>query len=535
GTYSGMNIERLDGSPAISIETSEPIIIENCNVRGTGDLIRSWANGANITIRNCNGYGVKVPAGVEQGKFLSIVNPGKLLVHNNYFQDVAKGLLVYIAPDYAQNHTVESVRVFANIGRNMNDNTQEFGTFVQFNRVLKIPQAEIAWNQFINEPGKNMSSDNINMFNSSGTPSNPIRIHHNFTQGAYPTDPVAGNYTGSGLTSDGWGDANVPWEVIIVSHIEAYENTLLSTGNAAMNIAGGHDIRYHHNRIVSSGVLPDGSGRKFSTYAGASAFNYFNHPSTLYYNTVVDQNVIGFMRYGNSRQDLFEGCDSTRCFNNTALPDPITTDTERQEWALWNVKLAQALQDGSVPNEVKSLGYIGSSTHANVGTDRSGFAVSPFPGFEDAARPTLPAPPSSQSVVFASDTQFQTISNGWGDVERDRSNGEQGAHDGNPLKINGVSYTKGLGGHANFEVRVPVPAGCSRFAASDGVDDEVGNQGNVTFRVVADSEELFRSSALTGAAAAESFSINVGTASSITLFIDNNGDGTADHGDWADA
>jgi len=37
------------------------------------------------------------------------------------------------------------------------------------------------------------------------------------------------------------------------------------------------------------------------------------------------------------------------------------------------------------------------------------------------------------------------MTNGWGPVERDRSNGESAPGDGNPLTLDGVVYLKGLG------------------------------------------------------------------------------------------
>ena len=56
--------------------------------------------------------------------------------------------------------------------------------------------------------------------------------------------------------------------------------------------------------------------------------------------------------------------------------------------------------------------------------------------------------------------------NGFGPFERDRANGEAAAGDGAPLRIAGVSYTKGLGMHAAADVSFAVPSGCTSFLAS---------------------------------------------------------------------
>jgi hypothetical protein len=45
-----------------------------------------------------------------------------------------------------------------------------------------------------------------------------------------------------------------------------------------------------------------------------------------------------------------------------------------------------------------------------------------------------------------------TPTNGWGPVERDTSNGEQAAGDGHTMSINGATFTKGLGAHANSSI-----------------------------------------------------------------------------------
>ena len=69
------------------------------------------------------------------------------------------------------------------------------------------------------------------------------------------------------------------------------------------------------------------------------------------------------------------------------------------------------------------------------------------------------------------------MTNGWGPVEKDKSNGENGAGDGHTLTLNGITYTKGLGAHAASDVRYALAANCTRFKASVGIDDEVGHSG----------------------------------------------------------
>ncbi|WP_432508825.1 NPCBM/NEW2 domain-containing protein [Kineococcus auxinigenes] len=153
--------------------------------------------------------------------------------------------------------------------------------------------------------------------------------------------------------------------------------------------------------------------------------------------------------------------------------------------------------------------------------------------------PTITAPtttaPTAVSTRYVSDTTFRTVRNGWGPVEKDRSNGESAAGDGRGLKIAGVSYAKGLGVHASSEVIVPVE-GAKTFSAQVGVDGEVGTNGSVVFQVWNGATKLADSGTLRGGQAAKTLTADVTGASEIRLVVTDSGNGrTADHADWADA
>ncbi|HLQ45790.1 MAG TPA: NPCBM/NEW2 domain-containing protein, partial [Planctomycetaceae bacterium] len=63
--------------------------------------------------------------------------------------------------------------------------------------------------------------------------------------------------------------------------------------------------------------------------------------------------------------------------------------------------------------------------------------------------------PSTAKSVYASDLFFDPNSpNGWGLIERDRSNGETGPADGHTLTLDGVTYAKGLGAHSYSNVQL---------------------------------------------------------------------------------
>jgi alpha-galactosidase len=144
------------------------------------------------------------------------------------------------------------------------------------------------------------------------------------------------------------------------------------------------------------------------------------------------------------------------------------------------------------------------------------------------------APPTGTSYV--SDLQWTSSSNGWGPVERDRSNGETGAHDGHPITLNGQVYAKGLGAHAPSEVDVYIGGKCASLASDVGIDDEVGSKGSVVFQVWADGAKVADSGLVTGADAAKHLNADVSGAKFVRLVITDGGNGNdSDHSDWAGA
>ncbi|MEK8169223.1 NPCBM/NEW2 domain-containing protein [Streptomyces sp. M19] len=104
---------------------------------------------------------------------------------------------------------------------------------------------------------------------------------------------------------------------------------------------------------------------------------------------------------------------------------------------------------------------------------------------------------SPPGVDYVSDLPFAAESNGWGPVERDASNGEDGDGDGGPLTLRGTVHDKGLGTHADSSVSVDLDAAYAHFDATVGVDDEVEGGGSVAFEVLGDGEVLARTPVLT--------------------------------------
>ncbi|WP_198652314.1 NPCBM/NEW2 domain-containing protein [Nocardioides allogilvus] len=197
-----------------------------------------------------------------------------------------------------------------------------------------------------------------------------------------------------------------------------------------------------------------------------------------------------------------------------------------------DVKTIYASIDGA-----QTVDLLVSQAEGGADADHADWASAKFRCSGDgvAAPTTLPAPPSSS--VYASDWPFLGVpTNGWGPVERDRANGGTAAGDGPALKLNGVTYAKGLGAHAGAFISYNLGGQCSAFTAKVGVDDSQGWLGSVRFRIFADGVEAADTGAMYNGTATKSLSVNTAGANRLDILIDNIGDGSDyDHADLADA
>lgn len=117
---------------------------------------------------------------------------------------------------------------------------------------------------------------------------------------------------------------------------------------------------------------------------------------------------------------------------------------------------------------------------------------------------------------------------------------------GNPLRIGGVEFERGLGTHARGDLYVRLFGEARRFAAKVGVDSEVkGTAASVEFVVFAsrsedpgpdDGKVLWRSGVMRAGDPARSVDVDVSGVELLALEVTDAGDGNkSDHADWADA
>ncbi|MGY0233443.1 NPCBM/NEW2 domain-containing protein [Longispora urticae] len=146
--------------------------------------------------------------------------------------------------------------------------------------------------------------------------------------------------------------------------------------------------------------------------------------------------------------------------------------------------------------------------------------------------PGSPVPPPT-GISQLSDLSWRSAVNGWGPVERDRSNGEQAAGDGRTLTVGGVTHARGLGTHAASELVYHLGGTCTTFTADVGVDDEVTAAGSVVFQVYRDAVKVADSGPVTTADGPKRLTASLAGGQQLRLVVTDGGNGVNyDHADW---
>jgi hypothetical protein len=366
GTYTG-NWQSLDpNKAAITINTTEPVTIQNCNLRSRGDFITEQIGHVKLTVRGCRALGLNPNiAGRSVGRFVLLVTPDYAIIENNYFKQTGGIWLIEYAGDRRKGDTIK-VRYnrAVNIDGRHSDGNGGYRkgikdwdrvSFMAFNQQRGVPGMEVAWNEVINYPYQSAMEDVISGYMSGGTPTSPLRIHDNYIQGTYGNDPLNpaapgedGFYSGAAIQIGDNADN------LDIGYTWAYGNQIVGNSGGAIGISGGHDTRVFNNRVVSSGALPN--GKRWAWGGGLAVWDYYKSigrsNGEYYYNNRAYNNVtgvvMGFRADQNGQKQRgdtwFPDCatnsdGSSQCTSNRMLPDPITYQTEQNEYTFWQQRL----------------------------------------------------------------------------------------------------------------------------------------------------------------------------------------------------
>jgi lysophospholipase L1-like esterase len=326
---------------------------------------------------------------------------------------------------------------------------------------------------------------------------------------------------------------------------------------------------YLYQKLVNAGYDVDFVGSMYGANGGSPLYSNFdqNHEGHSGYRT--DQILSNAVNWANLNKPdvvlLHTGSnDIEQGQSNSSTVNEISSLIDALRSVVPNVKilLAQIIPEASNTQAFAQLNSLLPNLAAQKTTSNSPVVlVDQYTGFDanadtfDGVHPdesgerkmadkwfaalqnVLPAP-TPPNVKYLSDLNASSMTNGWGPIERDHSNGETGASDGGTLAINGFGAIKGLGAHAASDTTYNLSGGSyTEFDAEIGVDDEVGSAGSVVFQVYVDGALKYTSARMTGSMSKTSIAIPLSAgASTLRLVVSDSGDDNAyDHADWANA
>jgi Chitobiase/beta-hexosaminidase C-terminal domain/Bacterial Ig-like domain (group 2) len=359
GTYSGNWQSNDPKTPAVTIATTAAVIVENSHIRGVGGLIKADTPGTDLTVRNS--VAAAMNAGVKgqaNGIFLETTSPARLDVENNYIENARSGVVVHGyagARDGNQN-----VVVRANRARNLNGllsdgnggylpgegSNRSLSRFLEFDNVQSVPGIDVGWNEVINYPGKSLVADVIDLYRSGGTANQPLDIHDTYIQGAYPYRPAQDAYNGGGIKTEGGAD-DTAQDASAFNSI--HDNQIIATVGYGIQFVAGHDNVAANNRVISSGLLVDGTKIAAQQVGLSNADAHGNMSRGTLYNNTMHDNLVGWTCWssscaeaGNRKDQYFPVSPSDYSNNSLMAPRPITLDMEDSEYQVWLNKMVSA-------------------------------------------------------------------------------------------------------------------------------------------------------------------------------------------------
>ena len=108
--------------------------------------------------------------------------------------------------------------------------------------------------------------------------------------------------------------------------------------------------------------------------------------------------------------------------------------------------------------------------------------------------------------------------------------------DGNPLRLGGHTYGRGVGTHAESDLLIDLKGRATRFVSMVGVDEEITSRGSVVFSVWADGRKIAGSTIMRVGDEPELLEADLTGVKTLRLQVSDAGDSAnSDHADWASA
>jgi len=356
GLYSGKWVSEDPNVPVLSVETDEPVTIQNSVISGRGTLIRigSKSSGARVTVQNVTATGIDPEvAGVQRGAFVVASQFDSLIVKNCSMYGVSSGVMaVGASPSVLQilNNRAISLDDRASDGTGgLLSSRPRLGHFVILNNINAVNGAEIAWNEDEQEMGQSSIEDVINIYESHGTQSNPIWVHDNYMSGSSSPSINGKYYTGTALITDGSSTQGAS----PTAFVRFESNVIVQTAGSGIGIAYGHDVTAVNNRIVSCGKTASGAWYAWGANA-VVIWNYYKIDN--FYNNTISGTMGGMIGPGQNGIPVayniwaYPGDVGSRgnSISSNGFTDPCLTvsglnlKAEDDERVFWDAKVTSA-------------------------------------------------------------------------------------------------------------------------------------------------------------------------------------------------
>ena len=340
GTYTGCWRSTNFNTPAVAINTTQPVIIKNSGIKATGYKIKSAVLNTDLVVQDSYLYGENPNVAGQPTEYgVHVQEPQNLKVENNYFKSTPG---VKVHGMYMPRTGTVKVRYnkVENVDARLSNGSGGYQTgqhalrqFFQSDHVVGVPNVEVAWNQIINTRGQSAVEDNINFYLSQGTPTSSITAHDNYIDGAFPnvsaSQTSVASYSGSGIVC---ADGNPVDASEVAAYTRCANNQVLDSLNVGIATPHGHDIELANNRVVG-----DHDGVQLQSWdpLGMHCQNLSNAPPTHFYNNSIHDNSVAALGNNGIRNDYWLDGDCTES-NNVSL----ATVGEAAEWTFWQNKLS---------------------------------------------------------------------------------------------------------------------------------------------------------------------------------------------------
>ena len=351
GTYSGRWTSNDPNTPAVFINTDQPVTIQNSTITGRGNLIVVNGNyGAHVTLQNVTGTALDPGVyGTQRGSFVRATKTASLQVTHCSMYGVSFGVQVLYS-------TMQTLTVSENLASELEDRASDgegglltsrpsLGHFLMLNQVTAPLGGDIGWNQIIDTVGESSTEDVINIYKSQGSTARPIVVHDNYLEGYSST--TAESYTGTGIIAD--GDGQVP----DTANVLIENNEMVHAAGSGVEIATGNNVAVKANRVVSCGMDASGNWIAMPFVNAIVVWNYYG--TAEFVNNTVQGTQGGMLRPSSTGAvevaDLWAATsqlNATDTLGPNQFTDPclvngqVNLGAEDAERSFWQSKLAAA-------------------------------------------------------------------------------------------------------------------------------------------------------------------------------------------------